>query len=107
MPAGTLVPAHGSPPRTVTLPNSGTANLQSLAGLEKLTMIGTGADGNGLDICNNMGLMDTSAVKGLVNIAGALSVTNNAAIQAGAAGRLHAQATALPVALSATSRPNE
>ena len=59
MPAGTLVPAHGSPPRTVTLPNSGTANLQSLAGLEKLTMIGTGAV--------NMGLMDTSAVKGLVN----------------------------------------
>ena len=52
MPAGTLVPAHGSPPRTVSLPNSGTANLQSLAGLEKLTMVGTGAA--------NMGLVDTA-----------------------------------------------
>ena len=48
----------------------GSNELQSLAGLEQLSLIGKG----GLSICNNAALYDTSAIAGVINIAGALDV---------------------------------
>lgn len=60
----------------------GNPELTTLAGLERLTMVGKDAAGNGLTVCDNLQMQDTSAVKGMLNIAGSLSVTNNAAVQA-------------------------
>jgi hypothetical protein len=56
--------------------------LETLAGLEALTMVGADHWGMGVNLCNNLALTNTDAIGGMIHIAGSLEVTNNAAVQA-------------------------